>query len=132
MKDKKKPDYFCEPVANFEHTEVCRMDRPGPGGAAHQYEIFTQPEEGDMGASLCRIHFQETPVSKVGANGIQHEDLLMVLIDRLRSFQGGPYACDENMRALVLLEDAQSHMSRRTARHMREGQATPPSTDEQP
>lgn len=115
MKDKKKPDYFCEPIAMFQHTEVCRMDRPGPGNAAHQYEVFTQPVDDEMGTSLCRIHFQEEPVGEVGANGVQHEDLLAILIDRLRSFQQGPYACDENMRALVLLEDAQAHLQRRSS-----------------
>jgi len=115
MKPKKKqPDYFCKPIAEFAHTEVCRMDRLGPGGASHQYEVFTIPEEGEMGTSLCRIHFQENPVGEAGVNGVQHEDLLAILIDRLRSFQQGKYACDENMRALVLLEDAQAHLMRRT------------------
>lgn len=115
-KKTKKADYFCEPVAEFPHTEVCRMDRPGPGGAAHQYEVFTQPEEGALAVSLCQIHFQENPVGEAGVNGVQHEDLLSIVIDRLRSFQRGPYACDENARALVFLEEAQAHLLRRTAR----------------
>ena len=107
---KKKPDYFCEPVANFEHTEVCRMDRPGVGGAAHHYEIFTQPDGDEMGISLCNINFQEGRVADVGVNGIQHEDIMMIMIDRLRSFQKGPYACDGNVRALVMLEAPREHM----------------------
>jgi len=119
-KKTKKPDYFCDPIANFEYTEVCRMDRPGPGKAAHQYEVFTQPEDGSMGLSLCQIHFQENTVGEAGVNGVQHEDLMMILIDRLRSLQQGPYACDEYMRALVLIEEAQQHLHRRNRRKMDE------------
>jgi len=118
---KKRPDYFCEPIAKFDHTEVCRMDRPGPGNAAHQYEVFKLPEGGEMATSLCQIHFQEGPVKEQGVNGIQQEDLLMILIDRLRSFQAGPYACEENMRALVFLEEAQRQLVGRTNRRKTAG-----------
>lgn len=118
---KKNPEHFCVQIAQYPHTEVCRMDRPGPGGAPHQYEVFTQPEEGEMGVSLCRIHFQEGPIKEQGVNGIQHEDLLDILIDRIAHFQEGPHACEENAAALLRLEDAKAHLLKRTARRTAAG-----------
>ena len=97
------------------------MDRPGPGGAPHQYEVFTQPAEGEYGMSLCRIHFQEGPIKENGVNGVQHEDLIEILIDRLTHFQAGPHACDEHAAALMRLQDAKAHLVGRTTRRIAAG-----------
>jgi len=118
---KKNPDHFCQQIAEYHNTEVCRMDRPGPGGAPHQYEVFTQPEEGELALSLCRIHFQEGPIKESGVNGVQQEDLIEILIDRLTHYQDGQYACEENAAALLRLQDAKAHLFRRTARRTADG-----------
>lgn len=98
-----------------KHLEACRMDRPGPGGACHQYEIFTHEEQGD-GQSVCRLHFQEGPVKDAGINGVQHEALVAVIIDRLQAFQTGPYSCRENAIAITKLEEALMWLDKRASK----------------
>jgi hypothetical protein len=54
--------------------------------------------------SMCpSLRFQTGPVLEngEGVNGITHEALLAVLIDRLEGFQAGPYANDYNAVALA-------------------------------
>lgn len=52
------------------------------------------------------IRFQKGSTSQHGANGVTHEALLAILIDRLRGFQRGPSACPENAAALSKFEEA--------------------------
>ena len=84
-------------------------DEPGVGGANHRYEIkgmylqnnpsFSENDYNmDIDESL--ILFQNGPIQEVGVNGITHEVLLAIVIDRLRSFQAGPYPSPENKMAL--------------------------------
>jgi hypothetical protein len=62
------------------------------------------------------LRFQNGPVDHDGngVNGITHEALLAVLIDRLTDFQTGPYACEENKLALDSLVAARSALHSRT------------------
>ncbi len=87
-----------------EALRVWAKDDPGPGGACHDYEIYWQ--EG-AGAVEVAIPFQNGPIAEVGVNGVTHESLLIILIDRLEGFQLGPYACHENAVALAHLKVAQ-------------------------
>ena len=98
------------------------LDEPGQGGACHVYEISTD-SIGGGGKSLhnLRISFQDGPIKEVGVNGVTHEALLAVLIDRMRSFQEGPYKCRENAIALTHLEDALMWLQRRTVARIRRG-----------
>ena len=61
---------------------VTVIDEPGHGGANHAYDI----EGGEAVPTYLR--FQNGPISEDGngVNGITHEALLAVLIDRLRGF----------------------------------------------
>ena len=43
------------------------------------------------------------------------------LLDRLRSFQAGPYACKANACALTHIEEAQHWLQQRTIDRMRRG-----------
>lgn len=81
------------------------MDEPGAGGASHRYEITgfnTESNKSKEGAASngVVILFQNGPIKDVGVNGVTHEALLTIVIDRLVSFQEGPYACAENQVAL--------------------------------
>lgn len=93
------------------------LDEPGPGGAHHKYLIrhLTSPSPN------CAIEFQNGPIKEVGVNGVTHEALIAVCIDRLRSFQSGPYACRDNAEALTHLENAQLWLQKRTLDRMRRG-----------
>ena len=90
-------------------------DEPGSGGACHDYEIALPDGSG------VRLGFQNGPIAEVGVNGITHEALLAILIDRMQSFQAGPYACDENGAALNALEAAQDYLHARTKNRMARG-----------
>lgn len=104
------------------------VDEPGHGGACHVYQIIDVSHQNAVGAGegdivLCDLEFQDGPISADGngVNGIQHEDLLAVLIDRLRGFQSGPYACDENYCALALIEEALRKLQERTKARIARG-----------
>jgi hypothetical protein len=72
----------------------------GPGGASHHYVLSI------AGESVGFIQFQEGPRNVEGSTpGITEAALLAVLIDRLRGFQAGPYACRENAIQLTHLEE---------------------------
>lgn len=91
------------------------LDGPGAGGACHQYRLQWP---GDSG---IRIEFQNGPIAEAGVNGVTHEALLAVLIDRLESFQLGPFASDYNAIALAHLHSAQSTLLARTRERMARG-----------
>ena len=90
-------------------------DNEGEGGACHMYEVCIPDHPNTL------LSFQNGPIGEVGVNGITHEVLLAVLIDRMRSFQAGPYACRENAVALTKMEEAQMWLLQRTKNRMDRG-----------
>jgi hypothetical protein len=62
------------------------------------------------------LSFQDGPVKEngEGVNGITHEVLLAILIDRLMGFQSGQYANDYNAKALTHLQVALDALHQRT------------------
>ena len=107
------------------------MDEPGSGGACHHYVIsgfntLTNPSEpfsALYGAPSrhSTVLFQNGPINEVGVNGITHEALLAILIDRLEAFQRGPFANGYNRIALSSLRDAQDALQERTRERMARG-----------
>jgi hypothetical protein len=96
------------------------LDKPGQGNACHEYSI-TLPN-----AAATRISFQNGPINEVGVNGLTHEALIAILIDRLEGFQSGPYACSDNAQALHHLQETQRWLHNRTlARISRGVEGTP-------
>ncbi len=90
-------------------------DEPGAGGANHWYEI------NDGRGCIAKIIFQNGPIKESGVNGITQEALLAIIIDRLRSFQAGPYSCRENAIALTYCEEALMWLQRRTLDRIKRG-----------
>ena len=92
------------------------VDEPGAGGANHRYHIdwFGDTVWNNSEPNYLDIHFQEGPIKETGVNGITQEALLAIVIDRLRSFQAGPFACRENDIALTHCEEALMWLQRRT------------------
>ena len=62
------------------------MDDEGPGGANHLYNVVHAWDVGDatLEGTLVRIRYQKGPVEEEGVNGIQDDDLLRIVVDRLR------------------------------------------------
>jgi|SRR5580692_3426179 hypothetical protein len=85
-------DHIANPVN--DQIKIAVTDEPGAGGANHAYEVSWP------GGPITHIEFQNGPINEVGVNGLTQEALLAIVIDRLRSFQAGPFACKENAEAL--------------------------------
>lgn len=87
-------------------------DEPGPGGACHEYEIRLPDGSG------VRLAFQNGPIAEAGVNGVTHEALLAILIDRMEGFEAGPYGSAYNRSALWHLLEAQKALLDRTRERM--------------
>ncbi|MBE9572716.1 MAG: hypothetical protein IMF11_18985 [Proteobacteria bacterium] len=94
-------------------NKITVMDEHGAGGACHRY-LVTKDH-----VSLCFVKFQEGPVKEFGVIGCHNEDLLAIVIDRLKSFQAGDYACEENARALRKIEEGLGWLKYRTSDRIR-------------
>lgn len=87
------------------------------GDACHIYELhFTQ----GSGKSV-RLEFQNGPIKEAGYNGISNEALLAVVIDRLESFQSGPFACEDNAAALKSVQRGLNRLLKRTQTRIQQG-----------
>lgn len=114
---RKVEDHIVNPTNDVISITV--TDEPGAGGANHEYEIGYETQK--MGDVLCKLSFQSGGIAEVGVNGVTQEALLAVCIDRLRSFQKGPYSCRENAIALTKLEEGLHWLQQRTLDRMRRG-----------
>lgn len=112
-----------------DKLSVMALDQPGSGGACHSYQIFGYDPSNNPSITAtpatfpapCVILFQNGPISEVGVNGVTHEALLAILIDRLESFQAGPFANSYNENALGSLKAAQGWLFDRTRSRMERG-----------
>lgn len=98
-----------------QELDVVVVDNPGHGGANHAYLITSKDPDFHVPLEIC---FQDGPINEVGVNGVTHEALLAVIIDRLRCFQAGPYACRENALALTNIEQGLLWLHSRTRERM--------------
>lgn len=103
-------------------------DAPGAGGANHLYVI----EGHNLGANPAMpkkqkvdprqlIVFQNGPIKEAGVNGLTHEVLLAILIDRLASFQAGPFPSEYNLQALNHCKCALDALHSRTRDRIKRG-----------
>lgn len=111
-----------------EAIDITALDEPGSGGSNHEYLIsLTNPPGSCVGIDITRgpssikIVFQDGPVQEVGFNGISNESLVAIVIDRMRGFQSGQFACRENALALTNLEQAMMWLQKRTRDRMARG-----------
>jgi hypothetical protein len=118
-------DHITNPANDRIRIEV--QDEPGSGGANHRYHIsgFDSTDNpghrGLEGTKEKVVLFQNGPIAEAGVNGITQEVLIAICIDRLRSFQSGPFACKANACALTHLEEALHWLQQRTIERMRRG-----------
>lgn len=104
-----------------DQLRVLVMDEPGQGGACHRYSIGIPSQDPNSTATTVPINFQNGPIAEVGVNGVTHEALIAIVIDRLQAFQKGPYAGRENALALTKLEEAQHWLQHCTKARMARG-----------
>lgn len=107
--------------ANYQLT-ITVTDEPGAGGANHAYSIeWDTPDNEYSTIDQVFIGFQNGPIKESGVNGVTQEALLAIVIDRLRSFQAGPFSCRENAIALTHVEEALMWLQRRTVARIKRG-----------
>lgn len=104
-----------------ESITINVLDAPGHGGACHNYDIQVWDPDSKNLVHACDVHFQNGPIKEYGFNGITQEVLLAIVIDRLRSFQSGPFSCRENAIALTHCEDALMWLQKRTRDRLARG-----------
>ena len=124
-------DHIVENDSANHQLTVSVGDEPGQGGACHLYHITgfnTKTNSSDpftarhgQPAEHATVLFQNGPIKEVGVNGVTHEALLAILIDRIRSFQAGPYSGRDNAVALTHLEEALMWLQRRTRERIKRG-----------
>ena len=68
----------------------------------HDFRIYRSTDDKVVGT----LHFQQGALGEDGVNGVLNEDLLMILIDRVESFQRSKLRCRENENALQHLHEA--------------------------
>ena len=104
----------------LETMEIKRLDDKGPGGAHHRYEVRIPNREGYEVST--RIQFQRGPREEPDSiPGILEPVLLAIVMDRLKAFQAGEYACRENAIALTKIEEALLWMKRRADNRAKRG-----------
>ena len=94
------------------------LDEPGAGGASHEYEICWGDE---VVGQRVQISFQNGPIKENGINGVTQEAWLAIVIDRLRSFQAGPFPSPFNESALRHCELALGDLQQRTRNRIARG-----------
>lgn len=70
---------------------------------------------------LADIHFQDGPTKEVGLNGIFNDDLLIIVLERLKVFQNTEYKCKENEMAIIKIEEALLWLKKRTLNREKRG-----------
>ena len=94
---------------------------PDNGNASHVYDIAVGTGPDGHQLHHFRLYFQSGPIAEVGTNGLTHEVLLAILIDRIECFQTGKFANEYNKTALELLLAARSTLLARTQERLDRG-----------
>jgi hypothetical protein len=104
-----------------EAIDIAVLDEPGAGGANHVYECVLGAPPAGAPAKILKVEFQNGPIKEAGCNGFTQEVLMAIVIDRLRSFQAGQYACRENAIALTHFETGLMWLHQRTRARLARG-----------
>lgn len=103
-------------------NEVYRIGDKGPGGAYHSYAITEALRKDDENPVITIIKFQMGPRSdKTSRRGVLDVDLIEIVRDRLKAFQEGDYACEQNARAIGYIEAALEAMNERVEDRIKRG-----------
>lgn len=124
-------DHIVEGDLPQNQLKVEVTDEPGSGGANHRYEITgfdtknnkSYTDKNGYASSFSRmlVLFQNGPIQEAGVNGITQEALLAIVIDRLQSFQEGPFPSVQNAEALERCREALWILQERTRDRLARG-----------
>lgn len=124
-------DHIVEGDSANHQLSIEVMDEPGQGGANHHYKITGMDSQSNTSdpfmaryakpADHATVLFQNGPIKEFGVNGVTQEALLAIVMDRLRSFQAGPFACVDNEAALSHCSAALAYLQKRTRARIARG-----------
>ena len=98
-------------LCTTKYTEVhCEDYSEQKYNAPHHFSV----REVETGEVVAMVDFQEGPIKEVGVNGANNEDLILMVLSRLQSFQQTNFACRENEMAITKLEEALMWLRKRT------------------
>ena len=83
-------------------TYLMAQDKDDGNPTHHDFEVKRTSD----GMTLGKVHFQQGALGDEGPNGVLNEDLLLMIIDRVESFQSSKLKCRENENALQHLYEA--------------------------
>lgn len=99
-------------IYQSENSEVVVIEE------GHKYQVITK---NNFGLTITPIIFQNGAVKEVGGrNGLQNEELLAILIDRLE-FLDKKFPCQENTLAIYRLKTALDVLESRTRNRKERG-----------
>lgn len=101
------------PLLTTNHTKVMVFD--------DNHSSYSVVKAEDENMVLGSFNFQYGPIADFGVNGINNEDIINIVIDRLQHFQRTEYKCRENALAITKLEEALLWLRCRTMRRESEG-----------
>lgn len=104
-----------------EAITITVLDEPGQGGACHLYNLAAWKQHPPAVAYQTFLSFQRGLLHETEVNGLSNEALLAVVLDRLTSFQDGPYPCEHNQYALEHVEQALLWLKRRAEERLARG-----------
>lgn len=94
-----------------KYTEVhCEDYNEQKYNAPHHFTVRNV----ESGVTIGLVNFQEGPIKEVGINGVNNEDLILMVLSRLQSFQQTSFACRENEMAITKLEESLMWLRKRT------------------
>lgn len=99
-----------------KYTKVyCESKDEQKFNAPHHFEVFAiDPVSLSADKLIAKIDFQEGPIKEAGINGVANEDLLLMVLTRLKSFQDTEWHSKENELAITKIEEAVMWLRKRT------------------
>ena len=98
------------------YTKVyCENDSQQKFNAPHHFTVKAiDPITLEADKVVGEINFQEGPIKEFGINGVANEDLLLMILTRLKSFENNGWSCKENQMAIDKIEEAVMWLRKRT------------------
>lgn len=86
-------------------TKSCKNSTP-----PHHFEVANA----ETLEVIETVNFQEGPIKENGINGVCNEDLILMVLTRIQSFQHSEYSSRENAVVITKLEEALMWLRKRT------------------
>ena len=99
-----------------KYTKIyCEDDSQQKFNAPHHFTVKAiDPITLEADKVVGEINFQEGPIKEFGINGVANEDLLLMILTRLKSFENNGWSCKENQMAIDKIEEAVMWLRKRT------------------